>query len=185
MTRRVAYGPDALSGPWDAHLRHGEEVIWTGTPHLGLAFDKGAVWAILPAAVLSIVYLAAILHAPGQARMLAIGPVGPVPLLFAILLYLAAYVSLYTLTVPGLTRYAITTQRAFIYRRLPWPRLSDYDIGLTAPIKRTGTAIYFADETVRHSQTFSRRPIGFRNISPAEAEAIHERLLDMRARAVT
>ncbi len=185
MTRRVAYGEDAYAGPWDAKLRHGEEVIWTGSPRLGLAMDSHAFWAIAPAAGACLFYLYTILSNPAQAHMLALGPFSAVTVLAMFLLYLAGYFAFFAMTVPGIVRYALTNERAFIYRSLPWARLVDYDIGLTAPIELRGSAIYFADETVRTNNTFSRRAVGFRNISEAEAEAIHDMLRQIQLKAIT
>ena len=185
MTRRVGYGEDAFAGPWDAKLRYDETVIWAGTPRLGLAVDKGAFWAIVPA-TLGLLFLGfVILTDPDQADMLAVGPFSAQAVLVGFLIYLAGYFAFYAMTIPGLVRYALTTERAFIHRALPWPKLTDYDIGLTAPIDLREDAIYFADETVRHNETLRRRPIGFRNIAPAEAEAIHDMLREIQLKSIT
>lgn len=185
MTRRVGYGEDALGGPWDAKLRHGEEIIWSGTPRLGLALDWHKFWAIVPATAVCLFYLVATLREPSRGEELAIGPLGPVAIFAGFVIYLAGYSAFYAMTIPGIIRYALTTERAFIYRAVPWPKLADYDIGLTAPIDLQNASIYFADETVRQGRKLRRRAVGFRNISPAEAEAIHDMLREIQQRAIT
>lgn len=185
MTRRVGFAEDAYEGPWDAYLRQGEEVIWTGRPDFGLATDAGTLWAMIPGFLGTIALFLAQFYNPGMAESLRVGPIQFNAILAALMLYMVIYFCAYGLTIPSLTRYALSTERAFIHRALPWPKIAEFDIGLTAPIKLTDRAIYFADETINHGQKLRRRAVGFRNIPPAEAEAIHDMLRQIQQRAIT
>lgn len=186
MSRRIGFQDDPLAGPWTPMLRPNEEILWVGKPGFGIKWDIGTITAFAPALIFGGYLVFQEVNGQYFGPTLQIPVLGGVPFMWFITAVFAAaavYFLSLSASIPGLTRYALSTQRAFVARVLPYPRVSEYEIGAGEPIVREGNSVYFAKILLRRKRSTHHHHIGFHNVSAPEADYIYTTMRAIQAEA--